>query len=110
MLAFVEASHIWFAEAGVEWPLASGGEGIRNRVKGVQTGTVGNRTSTPESAPADQGTASPRQTRLGLALDPARTGGSVASDDTELFKGIEENELSDLDALEVWNHVSVPRV
>jgi len=112
VLAFVEASHVWFAEAGVELPLPSDDESMLHSLKGVGTSVVRRQrphastspaalqgTGTREGAPAGRMTVSPRQTRLGpgptemkTQLGSALTEGSVASDDTESFRGWEDVE------------------
>ena len=86
MLAWVEASHGWFADAGVEPPLPSVDESMRHSLKGARTSVV-----------RQKQRLDPSPTEVELGLVPT-DGESAPSDDTESCKSWEENvKTSDLD-------------
>jgi len=78
VLAWVEASHGWFADAGAKPPLPS--------LKGDSS--CGQR---------KQRRLDPSLTEVETRLCPASTDGSVASDDTDSSKSWEESVTNDLD-------------
>lgn len=72
VLAWVEASHGWFADAGVKPFLPSADESVRHSLRGACTSVVRRKQRLD-----------PSPTEVETPLGPAPTEGSVASDDTE---------------------------